>query len=78
MIGGNANVEDDGAMDYTVEQVGEGLEQTVEEEATLRLLRLCPLSFHGFDSPRTMKLIGGISDYKVLTMIDSGASHCLI
>lgn len=44
----------------------------------LQHLLLSQPSSGGFDGVRTMKLIGRISDYKVVTMIDSGTSHCFI
>lgn len=48
------------------------------EEGELHEVQLSHLSSGGFDGPRTIKLVGHVADYKVLTMIDNGASHCFI
>lgn len=39
-------------------------------------LQLSEMSSNGLDSSQTMKLFGQIDRFKVLVMVDSGASHC--
>ncbi|XP_057766739.1 uncharacterized protein LOC130987132 [Salvia miltiorrhiza] len=47
-------------------------------EPELQHLQLSKLSSNGFDGPRTLKLFSAVDGLKLLTMIDSGASHCFI
>lgn len=47
-------------------------------ETELQQLQLSKLSSNGFDGPRTLKLFSRMGEFKLLTMIDRGASHCFI
>ncbi|KAH6813356.1 hypothetical protein C2S51_022374 [Perilla frutescens var. frutescens] len=49
-----------------------------DPDSHINSLQLSHLSSQGFDGPRTMKLIGRVGHYRVLTMIDSGVTHCFI
>lgn len=55
-------------------------EHTLEPEFTSELqnLQLSKLSSNGFDGAQTFKLFMQIGNCHLLTMIDSGASHCFI
>ncbi|KAH6778122.1 hypothetical protein C2S51_009434 [Perilla frutescens var. frutescens] len=64
--------------DPLVSDMVEFNEDSIPKEAALQYVQLSPLTSQGFDGPHTMKLIGRVGDYKVLTMINSGTSHCFI
>lgn len=49
-----------------------------EPSIGLQALQLSKLSFYGLDGATTMKLFGRVGDRRLLTMIDSGASHCFL
>lgn len=44
----------------------------------LQDLQLSRLSLNGFDGACTLKLFTRVGAYKLLTMVDSGVSHCFI
>lgn len=75
---GNVDGDNEKAVNYTIDLSVHGLEQTVSEELEMRMLCLSQLSPDRFDNPRMMKLIGSIFDYKVFTMMNSGANHYFI
>lgn len=54
------------------------LEHTKGISAELQQLQLSRLSSNGFDGPQTCKLISQLNGRSLMTMIDSGASHCFI
>ncbi|XP_057794044.1 uncharacterized protein LOC131010514 [Salvia miltiorrhiza] len=54
------------------------LEEFPSLEPELQHLQLSKLSSKGFDGPRTLELFSAVGGFKLLTMIDSGASHCFI
>ncbi|KAH6775676.1 hypothetical protein C2S52_013237 [Perilla frutescens var. hirtella] len=63
----------------------EELEQTIsprdehhEPKVNLQQLQLSRLSSDGFDGAQTLKLFSKVHGRQMLTMIDSGASHCFI
>lgn len=59
-------------MDPTVDE-GEN-----QDTGDLTQLELSKLSSNGFNATRTLKLFSYVGDSKLLTMIDSGASHYFI
>ncbi|KAH6796746.1 hypothetical protein C2S52_021300 [Perilla frutescens var. hirtella] len=67
----SGDADEDDVVDDSIESINEGVTQTVVEKMALQFLGLSPLSSHGFNGSRTMKLIGRIADYKLLTMIDT-------
>ncbi|CAA0825193.1 Eukaryotic aspartyl protease family protein [Striga hermonthica] len=60
------------------EMVEEVPDPLTTEPPLLQTLQLSHLAAKGFDGPHTMKLISRLENLKLLTMVDSGASHCFI
>lgn len=60
-------------------------QQPSEEDSTVQdtskaeqHMQLSVLTTYDFDRPQTMKLMGSISNQKVVVMIDSDTTHCFI
>ncbi|KAH6778749.1 hypothetical protein C2S52_009986 [Perilla frutescens var. hirtella] len=70
---GEVNDEGQGIID--LDQVEE---QAEEIRTELQQLQLSRLSSNGFDGAQTLKLFTTVKRRRLLTMVDSGASHCFI